>query len=241
MTTRDETMPQGVWQFDESVTQVFADMLERSIPDYGRMRELTLALAGQIIDQHNHSRVVDLGCSTGLGLSGFVGRFGVTRRYTGCDTSEPMLQAARERFHGWDSIVEIKLCDLRRDYPVSKGVCDSSAVLSVLTLMFIPIERRLALLKRIYDSLLPGGIFVLVEKLVGEGATLDQLFQQQYLILKGENGYSQEQILRKQLSLEHVMTPLPATWTIEMLRLAGFRELDCFWRAGCFGGFLALK
>ena len=31
---RDETMPEGPWEFDKGVTEVFEDMLERSIPDY---------------------------------------------------------------------------------------------------------------------------------------------------------------------------------------------------------------
>ena len=37
---RDTTMPEGAWEFDEDVTSVFEDMLERSIPDYGKMRAL---------------------------------------------------------------------------------------------------------------------------------------------------------------------------------------------------------
>jgi len=36
----DEVMPEGKWEFDESVTAVFENMLERSIPQYELMRDL---------------------------------------------------------------------------------------------------------------------------------------------------------------------------------------------------------
>ena len=58
-------MPEGPWEFDKGVTEVFEDMLERSIPDYKKMRTASsaLAFASGPVD-----RVLDIGCSNGLAL-----------------------------------------------------------------------------------------------------------------------------------------------------------------------------
>ena len=42
--TKDETLPGSRWSFDDSVTQVFDDMLMRSIPQYDVMRNATIDL-----------------------------------------------------------------------------------------------------------------------------------------------------------------------------------------------------
>jgi tRNA (cmo5U34)-methyltransferase len=113
--------------------------------------------------------------------------------------------------------------------------------MSILTLQFTPIEYRLQILKRIYDSLIPGGAFILVEKLIGGSAKLDELMIKHYYALKADHGYSQDQIDRKRLSLEGVLVPMTARWNEEMLRLTGFSQVDCFWRWMNFAGWVAIK
>ena len=39
----------GKWEFNEEVTRVFDDMLERSIPDYEHMRSLTYRIGRNFI------------------------------------------------------------------------------------------------------------------------------------------------------------------------------------------------
>ncbi len=38
---RDVVVPRGAWQFDQEVSAVFDDMLQRSIPQYNAMRMVT--------------------------------------------------------------------------------------------------------------------------------------------------------------------------------------------------------
>jgi tRNA (cmo5U34)-methyltransferase len=233
----DKVMPGEKWSFDGDVTDVFDNMLERSIPQYQVMRKYCYDLACQYAKRN--TALVDLGCSRGEAISALVDHFGAQNRFIGVEISEPMLEAARKRFGSLldAGVVDIRKMDLRTDFPPYPA----SVILSVLTLQFVPIEYRLKIMKQIYDHLLPGGAFIFVEKILGSSADIDALMVKLYYQLKAENGYTQEQIERKRLSLEGVLVPVTAKWNEEMLQMVGFREVDCFWRWGNFAGWLAVK
>lgn len=234
---QDQVIPQGRWQFDQDVAAVFDDMLRRSIPQYDVMRQAVFDLASDYVQPQ--TAVIDIGCSRGEALAPFVSRFGATIQSVGVEISEPMLQAARQRFSGYidAKCVEIVEMDLRKEFPPFKA----SVVLSILTLQFTPIEYRLQILKRIYDALVPGGAFFLVEKIIGSSAEIDEQMTRHYYKLKMDHGYSQDQIQRKRLALEGVLVPVTAQWNQELLNLTGFKQVDCFWRWMNFVGFLAIK
>jgi len=233
----DSVMPAGRWQFNDEVTNAFEDMLARSIPQYEVMRQAVYELARRFA-AHN-TTIVDLGCSRGDTLQPLVNHFGVNNRFIGVEVSEPMIEAARTRFSGYikANVVDIRKMDLRYEFPPVKA----SVVLSILTLQFTPIEYRLQILRRIYDSLLPGGAFILVEKIIGSGAVIDDTLVDCYLNLKADHGYSREQIERKRMALEGVLVPVTAAHNEEMLKLTGFQQVDCFWRWMNFAGWLGLK
>jgi len=233
----DETMPDGSWKFDNSVTTVFDNMLERSIPQYNVMRDLTFDLVCKY--QKDNTDIVDLGCSRGDAIAKVLEKFGAYNHYIGVDVSEPMLVAARERFAGYirPKVVEIRNLDLRIDYPPASA----SVTLLVLTLMFTPINYRQKILANVYKHTINGGALILVEKLLGSSSSINDLMIDEYHQMKSKNGYTQEQIERKQLALEGVQVPVTAAWNEDLLRQAGFREIDCFWRWMNFGAFIAIK
>lgn len=233
----DHTIPGEKWAFDASVTQVFDNMLARSIPQYEVMRKAVFDLAKEY--QKPKSDIVDLGCSRGEALAPLVDRFGAYNRFIGVEISDPMIEAVRERFKGYINcgVVSVQKLDLRREYP--KAV--ASVTLCVLTLQFTPIEYRLRIMRDIYKSTLPGGALILVEKVLGATADIDAQLVKHYYNLKAENGYSVEEIERKRLSLEGVLVPVTAKWNEELMQMAGFRQVDCFWRWMNFAGWIAVK
>lgn len=234
---KDQTMPDGKWTFDGEVTGVFDDMLARSIPQYEVMRRACYDLACRYAQRG--TAILDLGCSRGEAMAKLVDHFGVNNQFVGVEVSPPMLQAAQARFRGMidSGVVRILNLDLRNEYPPLK----TSVVLSVLTLQFTPIEYRLAIMQNIYDHLIPGGALILVEKVIGGSAKIDKNMVDLYYKMKSENGYSQDQIERKRLSLEGVLVPMTAKWNEEMMQMVGFREVDCFWRWMNFAGWIAIK
>jgi len=229
-------MPGDKWAFDESVTSVFDDMLERSIPQYAVMRQIVTDAASAFVQPQTD--IVDLGCSRGEALVPLMERFGAHTRYVGVEASPSMLAEARARFASWPpSIVRILDLDLRTTYPA----VDASVTLLVLTLMFTPINYRQRIMHRVYETTKPGGAVILVEKLIGATAQTDEWMQARYHRMKAENGYSREEIERKALALEGVQVPLTAEWNERLMQAAGFRHVECLWRWVNFAAWIGIK
>lgn len=231
---RDETNEiNGKWEFDENVTKVFGDMLSRSIPDYDMMRELVFKIGKNFIKES--SEIVDMGCSNGLSIEEFVKAFPQNCFHL-LDVSAPMLDACKDRFSG-HPLVFVRNNDLRNGLPIR----NFDLALSILTLQFTPIEYRQNILQDVYDKLNEGGAFILVEKVLGNSARIDNLFVKEYYDMKKDNGYTQEQIANKRKSLEGVLVPLTASFNEHLLHQVGFKYVDCFFRCLNFSGWIAIK
>jgi tRNA (cmo5U34)-methyltransferase len=236
---RDEVKADGPWRFDEEVTQVFDDMLARSIPQIDVMRQAVTALATRYAQAG--STVIDLGCSKGDAIAQLVEGRSTAASFVGLEVSKPMAVAARRRFDAFlaSGTVRVMEWDLRTGLPkLPKPV---SVALAVLTLQFVPVEHRQRLVQDVHDELMPGGAFIVVEKVLGSTAVIDDVMVDTYLRHKREAGYSDEEIERKRLALEGVLVPQTALANEHLLWSAGFRQLDCFWRWMNFAGWLAVK
>lgn len=253
--------PKPRWEFDESVVECFPDMLARSVPDYHVMRRLCRQLAGKFIQPS--SWVIDLGASLGEGtfhaaLEALEAPDGAEVDYVMVENSKPMLERLRsdvemlrnaERYHVQDidlasvgdlpnAIRAQQLAEGRKTF--ERG--QASVVLCVLTLMFLPPERRGAVLRGIYDSLADGGVLILVEKVLGSTYDADRAFVELHERHKREiGGYTAEQIAEKKASLRDVLIPMTSEWTVGRLRGAGFGTADVFWRSLNFCGWLVVK
>lgn len=233
---KDEIVKNGSWEFDEEVTEVFDDMLSRSIPDYEGMRAVVTDVA--IRFARPGTEILDLGCSRGGALAQIARRKPENLRFIGVEISPPMAAAARKNLGLMGLDAEVLEIDLRYEFP---QVASCSTILSVLTLQFIPIEYRQRILARAFAALQPGGCFILVEKVLGGSLTSDQLLTEIYFEKKGANGYSAEQIDSKRRSLEGVLVPVTASWNEELLMASGFTSVECVWRNLQFACWVALK
>ena len=229
---KDEVMADAKWEFNAQVTEVFDDMLARSIPDYEGMRRITTELATRFAQEG--TSIVDLGCSRGAALKPIMKALeNLDVRYMGLEISEPMFEAAKIEI----PTADVRKFDLREGYP--KVI--SSVTLSILTLQFIPIEYRQRIIQDVYDSLTPNGAFIFVEKILGADSYADNVFVNTYLDRKGNNGYTQEQINNKRKALEGVLVPVTDKWNKELLTDAGFKHVDCYWRHLNFAGWFGVK
>lgn len=225
------------WSFDADVVDCYDDMLERSIPQYAAMRDAVTTLASQFAQPQ--TAIIDLGCSQGGALAPLITRLGTQHTYIGVDNSAPMVASAQQRFAPMiaEGVVDIREIDLRTTYPAE---C-ASVTTAVLLYQFIPIEYRQQIARRMFAHTLPGGICIIVEKVLGATAAIDDTMVAAYYALKSGNGYSQEQITTKRHALEGVLVPLTARWNEDLLHTAGFTQVDCFWRWMNFAGWVAYR
>ena len=232
---KDEIISKGIWEFDSQVTEVFDDMLKRSIPGFDVMREITTSIAAKFAISETY--ILDLGCSKGGAIAKLVEVLDESYKFRGIEISEPMRLEAQKRFKDSKSRVEIIDMDLRINFPRDP----TSVVLSVLTLQFISIEYRQKIVKQVYDCLIPGGAFILVEKVLGSDAVINEILVKEYYDLKGKNGYTEEQINTKRRALEGILVPVTSKWNEEILAKSGFQSVDSFWRNLNFVGWVAIK
>lgn len=240
MTENNNFTEEGKWAFNKSVASVFDDMLGRSIPQYEVMRSLVKALGTKVINSDTDGDILELGCSNGLNLASFTAEATKANKcILGVDCSEAMLEDAKLRYKTEiaNKVLAFKYVDLRNTYP--KG--NYCLVMSILTLQFTPIEYRQEILFNIYNSLPKGGVFLLVEKVLGNTHEINSMLVEEYYKLKNKNGYSYEEINEKRVSLEGVLVPVTSSWNKELLHQVGFTKIDTFWKCLNFEGYLAIK
>ncbi len=228
------------FKFNQEVADVFEDMVKRSIPNYDEVHKIIVDLCRRA---YQGGHIYDFGCSTGLTLQSIAEYFRSKQLemplMTGIDRSAPMVEKARNKVksHGLTQNIHIAHADILEYEPAQ----NAGMIIMNYTLQFLPLESRLPLLKKIYDSLNPGGIFILSEKVICHDSPIDELIVELYYDFKRRNGYSEMEISQKREALENVMQPITPTNQIKMLKEAGFNNTEMIFRWYNFGCYLGIK
>lgn len=227
----------GDFTFDESVTEVFPDMIQRSIPGYANIITAIGMMAEQFVTPH--SQVYDLGCSRGAAtLSVRRNIQHNTVKIIGVDNSEPMVKRCRQQLDTYISDIPVEiLCDDIRNVAIE----NASMVILNFTLQFLPLEDRLELLKKIYRGLNHGGLLVLSEKFRFEDESINNLLIDLHHQFKRANGYSELEVSQKRTALENVMRTDSISTHKERLHQAGFNHIDLWFQCFNFGSMIAIK
>jgi len=225
------------FRFDAKVADVFDDMLERSVPCYRQVIEMTCAILRRYLAPGD--LIYDLGCSTGTTLLELARRLPQPGlRFVGVDNSPAMLEkgAHKAEMFGLTSLIEFRVADI-----TALESPQSGAILLNYTLQFIEPCRRAEFLGRLRNGLRPGGVLILSEKTVSPDPDLDRAWLDFYLDFKRRNGYSETEIARKRQALEQVLLPCSLEENLEMLRAAGFTTVEGFSRWFNFVSILAIN
>jgi tRNA (cmo5U34)-methyltransferase len=99
----------------------------------------------------------------------------------------------------------------------------------------------LELVKRLYDGLKEGGVFIFSEKVVFEDKKLDKELIDIYYAYKKEQGYSSYEIAQKREALENILIPFTIKENIQMCLDAGFKQIDTVFQWANFVTFVAKK
>ena len=117
----------------------------------------------------------------------------------------------------------------------------SSVILMNFTLQFLAPHERQAMIQRIYDALLPGGVLILSEKFTHEDVIGNELLVDLHHQFKGDNGYSDLEISQKRTALEKVMLTDTMSTHTSRLDSAGFAHIIPWFSCFNFMSLVAVK
>jgi|TARA_B110000881_G_C18483527_1_gene467867 tRNA (cmo5U34)-methyltransferase len=224
------------FRFDQSVADVFQDMIERSVPGYG----LVLQLIGVLAEKYGQqdTRAYDLGCSLGASTLQLRRHLPDGCHVIGVDNSEAMVSRCKANLSRDNSAAtyEILLEDLRET-----NIQNASIVILNFTLQFVPDEQRKNILTHIFEGLNSGGILLLAEKVKFEDPAEQALMTTLHHDFKKQHGYSHLEISQKRAALENVLLPNTEKQHRQRMRDAGFSVVEQCMRCLNFSTFLGIK
>ena len=228
------------FSFNQSVVDVFPDMLKRSVPGYEAIIKQSALLASRYAQPH--TRLYDLGSS--LGATSMAMRDALLAAdpiVQGCevhaiDNSAAMVHECRQRVVESPIPILVHEADLQT-HPIS----NASVVAMNFTLQFVQPDARASLMAKIAQALQPGGALILSEKVCFADPVVDTLHIDMYHEFKRANGYSDLEISQKRNALETVLVPDTLDTHHERLINAGFTHVSIWFQCFNFASLIAIK
>ncbi len=179
-------------------------------------------------------RVLDLGAGTGL-LSFFWYQQCPSSEYVLVDIADEMLNVARKRFAGIDSI-SYQILNYSNGLPDE----DFDVIMSALSIHHLENEEKMKLFERIYDKLPSGGLFVNYDQFCAGQDEINDWFSCYWENQLANSGLTEKDIelwqerkkLDKECSVEE---------EIEMLRGCKFKTVKCIYSYHKFSVIVAIK
>lgn len=227
----------GDWHFNEQVADVFADMVQRSVPGYSTILSIIGMLAQRFVTPASH--IYDLGCS--LGAASVAAQRHIQAadcQIFAVDNAPAMITRCRRYVSTFRATTPIEV--IEQDI-LEVDLTNASMVILNFTLQFLRPETRLSMLKRIWQALNPGGVLFIAEKFCFSDSQMNALTIAMHHDFKRANGYNQLQISQKRTMLENVMLLDTIETHKKRLIEAGFRHPETCFQCLNFGALLALK
>lgn len=226
------------FRFDERVVSVFPDMIQRSVPGYATLISNIGILAQRYLQPN--TQCYDLGCSLGAVTLSIRQRCHVAgTKIVAIDNSAAMIEKAETIIAADETgTMPVELCcgDIN-----TLPITQASVVVMNFTLQFIAPALRQALIQKVYDGLVPGGIFILSEKLAFEPDFVNDFHIEAHHQFKRANGYSDLEISQKRSALEQVLIPETMAQHVSRLEQAGFSLVQQWFQTFNFASLVAVK
>jgi tRNA (cmo5U34)-methyltransferase len=215
-------------KFSFDTIENFDNHIDKSVSNYREITDLIKLLSTYFIT--DSSNVYDLGCSTGR-LTKELSEENPEASFIGYDISSNMIQD----FHSKN--LSFYLRDVND--PEIKFY-NTNLILSIFTLQFIELEKRITLLKKVYNSLNRGGAFIVTEKIFLDSGFLQDVFIFTHYDQK-QRTFQPKEILDKQRDLRKIMRPLTDKENIDIFKEAGFTKIETFYQSLNFKGWILVK
>lgn len=232
----------GRWTFeDPELALRFSREMREHVPGYESMRDVADLVVGHF--GPITGLVEDIGSGTGSGI------FPLAAHYPDIEfrAHEPSLEmrtrlAASAAHFSNVTVTGSSAQDWARSRRSSatKPALAPSLVTSILTLQFVPVEDRPAVLAAVHRALHRRGALLLIEKILFPGIASAEAIRDMHETTKRNKAVPPTRISAKRASLANVLVPLTSAANMELLRAAGFRA-HVIWANLNFRGWLCLK
>ena len=212
-------------KFSFNTVKDFDNHINNSIKGYDLLDYLILNLCSFFTK--DETVVIDLGCTTGRLIDK------INKKYN-------------SKCIGYDIIdnqfIKETNCELLKkdisniDFTLPKA----NIILSIFTLQFIDINKRLEILKKVYSSLNINGAFIFCEKEICNDGVIQECFTFSNYDNKKQS-FTAEEILGKEVDLRKLMNNLNSKQNIELLKESGFNVIEPFFQSLNFKGYICRK
>lgn len=228
------------WKFSGEVPKTFDEHVQKSVPLYIEGHDLICDISDFFVKPD--SVVYEIGSSTGT-LSLKLAEHNKLKpkaRFIGIDIEKDMVAISEEKIKSNAGFSELNVKFLVEDI-LDMDMEKTDMIVCYYTVQFIRPSIRQDVINKLYQNLNWGGALLLFEKVRGADARFQDILTTLYTDYKIRKGYSPDDIVSKSRSLKGVLEPFSSQGNIDMLKRAGFVDINTVQKYLCFEGFLAIK
>ena len=209
------------FSFNEEVTEVFEDMIDRSVPGYTSSLRLIENLSRKYFIEGTHC--YDLGCSLGASTISLIKAIGKREgRVFAIDNSPAMLAECEKKCSDLIKTGNVKF--IKQD--VNEAQIEKASVVVInFVLQFLNSKDRDGLLKKVFLGMKQGALLILSEKIHFDNKFRNQTIYNLHHQFKSNNGYTKMEISRKRDALEGVLVTDLETLHLKRLESIGFKKV----------------
>ena len=225
------------WTFNGKLVDSFDAHISRSVPLYKEGHDLICDMSDFFIKPS--SICYEIGCSTGtltLELAAHH-KNKPEAHFIGVDIEEDMIKKSCSKLN---QVKGLNVSFLAEDV-TQLEMDQADLIVCYYTVQFINTSVRQKLIDKLYKTLNWGGALLLFEKVRGADARFQDILSALYHDYKLREGYSADEIIAKSRSLKGVLEPFSTQGNLDMLKRAGFVDINTVQKYLCFEGFLAIK
>jgi|TARA_B100001063_G_C16730168_1_gene538830 tRNA (cmo5U34)-methyltransferase len=225
------------WKFNGELVDSFDKHIAKSVPLYEEGHNLICDMSDFFIKPK--SLCYEIGCSTGTLTLRLAAHHQnkPEAHFIGIDIEEDMIKKAESKL---SKEKDLNVSFLAEDV-MNLEINEADLIICYYTAQFIKTSVRQNLMNSIYEKLNWGGALFLFEKVRGADARFQDILTSLYNDYKLREGYSAEEIIGKSRSLKGVLEPFSTQGNLDMLKRAGFIDINTVQKYLCFEGFLAIK
>lgn len=214
-------------EFSFDTIEEFDKHINDSIYGYDLLHNLIVNISEFFIMQSSELPVVDLGCTSGKLLAKLKSQYSFLRCIGYDKTNHNFLKNAD---------IELIKTDITHDFEMP----ESQIVYSIFTMQFIEMNKRQNLIEKVCKSINQNGAFIICEKEYANTAKMQEVYTFSNYSNK-QKSFNASEILQKEKDIRTIMHPLTSDENKAMLKDAGFKNVDTFFKSLNFTGYICTK